>query len=192
MSNGRSAKQPTIISRDKAADIEFSYVAGEMRARTEFNRRVQTVQITLLTSLFVAPLVAFFTSANPEKIQAMFSGDTAALVSFAILGVMLVNFVMLLEVGQNGVYILMTAGYFDMILTRKYVIDADCPAFEYAFWVNMLSRQAVSPFERNVFVLSAHVFLSLSILGISAAVFVVHQNFAQMPPVYRAVEFACF
>jgi hypothetical protein len=143
------------------AAIEHGIILEEIRSRTEFNRRVQALQFTLVGAAIAALAAVKFDAIPPWLIFTAGGLISALTVS------------LFLESNQNNFYIALAASYIDQVFNRRFVGEDGRPVVQ---WVDYLrARRDANPrlITRVAFFLDAQVFTNSLLMMSSLVIYVV-------------------
>jgi len=109
------------ISPEKAADLDFSYARDELRARGEFNKRVQQLQFTAFGALLISSQLA------------------GHLRLISLIGLLL-NYVFLHEIIKNITYQRLAALYIVKVVNKRYTP----PICEWELFITIMRKGSAS------------------------------------------------
>jgi len=95
--NELAQKIQPVLNLDKVIELDFSVARDETKQRTEFNRRILSLQLSTISALIAAGLFKDLTTFDPFVIHV------------ACCSVIFLNTVFLLEINQNNFYIALSA-----------------------------------------------------------------------------------
>lgn len=144
-------KAACIISNDKAYDIEFGNAKEELRARTEFNRRLLNLEITLL-----AATVAVLAASNAGVfVNAYLIQTSCALVLWIAVAFAVENY-------SNNFFIIKAAQFQHYTLNQKYqLIDERRPVFEWEIFIAAERQHSPRRANRYMFIADAPFILNI-------------------------------
>lgn len=151
------SKAPTPnASLDKFYELDFQLVKEESNSRTEFNRRILNLQVSVVTALLAAGLFKDLREVDPFTIQ------------FICVSVIALNAVFLLEINQNNFYITLAGNYLAQIINHRarLITGAEFQVSEWETFLSLKRNMAAKTTDRLSFLLDAHFALSILLIAI--------------------------
>jgi len=164
---------------DKLIELDFDFIKEELQNRTEFNRRILSLQISIITGVLAAGVLKDFAAISPLVLQVS---------SVALL---FINSAFLLEVNQNNFYITLAAQYLHTVINKR----AECLSghlakpYEWETFLAVKRDRASSMISRLAFVLDGHLMMTILFLVVSAGLFLF--SFRSIPWLVFYVSLPC-
>ncbi|WP_179404623.1 hypothetical protein [Burkholderia guangdongensis] len=165
---------------DKFIELDFNFAKEETQHRTEFNRRILNLQMSLITGVLAAGVIKDVLSINPFTLQ------------FLCISIVFINTVFLIEINQNNFYITLAARYLATVVNKR---GREFSGDQYDFyeWEKFLEikRDAShSLLSRMAFLLDAHFFMSILFLIISTITLGISTNNSGLQHPYVIIPYA--
>ena len=144
------------ISAEKRAELEFGFVKDEMRARTEFNRRVHYIQFTVFGGIVAATQLF-----APDKLN-------SSSMRVLCIGGLLINYVLLHELTKNSYYVRAAAFYVVKVINQKF----EMPISEWEHYLHLIRNRSARWSDKYAFYLDTNLTFPIFILVCCCAMFV--------------------